>query len=143
VLAAAALGCASSGLFTRELPGEVPDTRGWEKKTGRARCANPVGVIDFELFVSPLRPMVYSVTRYRITLASKQTPENEKLQWDKDGRDVRRYECLPAGADAPCRWREFAHGTAEYDHELGALMTVYFGSSPGVLERAGVTPGKP
>ena len=143
-LAATALSCASSARFSPQLPHDVPDVSRWEQKSGRAPCVNPSGVIDYALFVAPSRPTVYSVTRYRVTLQSPHATQNEKLQWDKDGKDVRRYECVPHAADphAPCDWREFARGSAEYNAELGALITVYFGSAPGLIDRTPPEPGR-
>jgi hypothetical protein len=143
--------CTSGARFAAELPRGVPDISGWERKAGRTTCVNPAGVIDYQLFVSPSRPSLYSVTRYRVTLDSRRLPENEKLQWDRDGVDVRRYECRQGASDAePCQWREFPRGSREYDAELGALVAVYFGSAPGLIERtppspspAPATKGKP
>ena len=126
-LAAAGLACAGFARFSPRLPDGVPDVSRWERSRGSVEIGTPLYKIDYELYVSPLRPAVYSLTRYRFTRKDARQPAHEKLQWDKDGREVHRYECAPEAPSRahPCRWREFAHGSAEYDGELGSLLSVY------------------
>jgi hypothetical protein len=125
--------CRSAAHFTPELPAGLPDVRTWEKSEGVAELDDPRRVVEYELYVGPVRKGVYGVTRYRITLADPEARRttgvtaNEKLQWDVDGREVRRFECLagPAGRPAPCRWTEYARGSTEYDAEMRPLLSVY------------------
>jgi hypothetical protein len=126
-LASFELACAGSVRFSPRLPDGVPDVSRWQKSSGSAELGSPRVTIDYELYVSPARPAVYSLTRYRITPRQASQRQYEKLQWDKDGREVHRYECAPVapGRAHPCRWREFAKGSAEYDGELGGLLSVY------------------
>ena len=129
--------CASGGhRFEVRLPPELPDISRWERSAGRAQLGAPGGSVDYELYVSPARPSVYSVTRYRLSDAAA-GPANEKLQWDRDGRDVRRYECVPDAGAAACRWQEFAHGSREYNGELSTLVAVYFLHAELLHRRAG------
>lgn len=130
-LAALATACRTAG-FAAALPAELPDVTGWEKSIGSAELENPRRSVAYELFVHPDRPAVYSVTRYRIRLLTQgdvaaRHGQDEKLQWDRDGKDVRRYTCeTPAEATSqPCRWRELARGSAEFDLEMPAILSVY------------------
>jgi hypothetical protein len=125
--------CRSAARFAPSLPPGLPDLRTWEKSEGVAELDNPRRVVEYELYVGPVRQGVYGVTRYRITLADPEARRasnlsaNEKLQWDVDGREVRRFECLSEreGRGAPCRWAEYARGSAEYDAEMRPLLSVY------------------
>jgi len=129
--------CASGGhRFTARLPHGLPDISRWEKSAGSAEFKAPDRSLEYELYVAPQRPSVYSVTRYRVREAGA-VPANEKLQWDRDGRDVRRYECVADAGDAACRWREFSHGSKEYDGELSTLVAVYFLHAELLHRRAG------
>jgi hypothetical protein len=105
----------------------LPDVTRWERVRGSFALEDPRGKVDYELYVAPARPSVYSVTRYRVTLEQALQPAREKLQWDRNGLDVRRYECVPQtpAASRPCLWNEFARGSPEYVSELGALLGVY------------------
>lgn len=113
--------------FTPHLPDGVPDVSRWEKATGSAELGEPRYLVEYELYVSPTRSGVYGLTRYRFSRVGAAQPASEKLQWDRDGRDVRRYECAPSDAAhrQPCQWRELPRGSAEYIGELGSLMSVY------------------
>jgi len=129
-LAALAAACGTAG-FAAALPPGLPDVTGWERSAGSAELENPRRSVAYELLVHPDRPAVYSVTRYRTRLAAQDGAGgpgwHEKLQWDRDGKDVRRYTCeKPAGATRrPCRWREFARGSAEYDLEMPVILSIY------------------
>jgi hypothetical protein len=51
---------------------------------------------------------------------------SERLQWDRDGRDLRRFECVEsATVGAPCAWREMEKGGAEYLGEVPILLQLY------------------
>jgi hypothetical protein len=125
--------CRSASRFAVQLPPSVPDVRSWEKTEGVAELDRPRRIVEYELYVGPMRQGVYGVTRYRITIVDPEARRasglsaNEKLQWDVDGREVRRFECLPEheGRQAPCRWTERARGSAEYDAELRPLLSIY------------------
>jgi hypothetical protein len=129
-LASLPAACRSASAFSTRLPAALPDLHAWERSSGHAEFDAPPATMDYELYVSPARPGVYSVTRYRVsrgTPGKAFLPGVEKLQWDRDGHDVRRYECLPrSGAgEAACAWHELAHGSAAYDAELPTLLAVY------------------
>jgi len=123
------LGCRSGGYFVSYLPEALPDVSKWEKMSGSAEIKNPDGRLEYELFVNPVRLGQYSLSRYRFSPRLQSSRDaypssaNEKLQWDRDGRDVRRFECL--GGGRKCDWRELPKGLAAYDSELAALLRVY------------------
>jgi len=132
-LLAAFMACRSASRFTAALPPGLPDVRAWDKSEGTAELDDPRRLVEYELYVGPVRPGVYGVTRYRITLADPEARRttgltaNEKLQWDVDGGEVRRFECLAERDNrrAPCRWKEYARGSAEYDAEMRPLLSIY------------------
>ena len=123
------LGCRSGGSFVAYLPAPLPDVSTWEKMSGRAEIEDPEGRLEYELFVNPGRPGQYSLSRYRFSARQQAVRDaypsiaNEKLQWDRDGRDVRRFECMGGGRN--CDWRELPKGLAAYDGELAALLRIY------------------
>lgn len=126
-LAVATLACASGARFSPQLPPELPDVSRWETISGSFDFDKPPTRLDYQLFVAPARPAVYSVTRYRFTPTSARQPVHEKLQWDRNGVEVRRYECVPESPSraVPCRWEEFLRGSPAYDQELMPLLSVY------------------
>ena len=126
-LACLGVACGGATRFSPRLPPDLIDVSRWEKLAGSAGIVSARLDVEYELYVSPQRPNVYSVTRYRITPWSAREPSHEKLQWDRDGRDVRRYECAPETPSLanPCQWRELPRGGAEYIGELGGLLSIY------------------
>jgi hypothetical protein len=127
-LGLALVACASRGRFTPQLPPELPDVSRWETSWGRVEFpTKPPILLEYQLYVAPGRPAVYSVTRYRFTQKNAQEAAHEKLQWDRNGRDVRRYDCVPENKarTMPCRWVELPHGSVAYNDELPPLLRVY------------------
>ena len=79
--------------------------------------------------VTDLGPVPKGKSRYATT---------EKLQWDRDGRDVRRFECLPSAARASgCSWQEMEKGSADYVREVPVLLWLYGAHNKVVQDRAG------
>jgi hypothetical protein len=125
-LALVVFACASRARFA-PLPAGLPDVSSWETSSGRVEFPNPPTLLEYQLYVAPGRPAVYSVTRYRFTPLNAKNLAHEKLQWDRNGLDVRRYECVPEDKSrpVPCRWQEFQRGSAAYNLELVPLLSVY------------------
>ncbi|MGE0455360.1 MAG: hypothetical protein AB7O37_15350 [Vicinamibacteria bacterium] len=130
-LALAAAACAKRA-FVAGFPPGLPELAGWERSSGSAAFEDPRRRVDYELYVAPARPGAYSVTRYRVRYAdpgvqaaSGITP-SEKVQWDRDGRDVRRFECIasPPQRDG-CAWQELFRGSLAFDKETPALLQIY------------------
>jgi hypothetical protein len=123
---------AYSSRFTSRVPDPIPSLRGWERITGDFGVDDPPTRVEYEFYVNPARPAAYEVVRYRITERAD-TPANrhyastEKLQWDRDGRDVRRFECVPGvmSDPRPCRWREMAKDSQEYEREVPVMLWLY------------------
>ena len=118
--------------FATNVPPVVPSVEGWERITGDLEFQKPRLAVQYEFYVNPARPAIYEVVRYRVTdLAprGKSTrapyPATEKLQWDRDGRDLRRFECVGARAETACVWREMDKGGDDYLREVGVLLWLY------------------
>jgi hypothetical protein len=113
-------------------PAGVPDAAGWEMSSGAAAFEGPDHVVEYELYVSPERGGTYTFTRYRISFSEpedslrQEISATEKMQWDVDGRTVRRYECVGAERRSePCDWREFKPESEEFKRETNNLLLVY------------------
>lgn len=128
---AAAIGlgaCASASSFSRTLPAGVPALEGWEKSTGRAELDDPHRIVSYEFFVRPGREATYEVIRYRISYtdplvrARLDYTSNERLQWDLDGRRLRRFELVPQGEVE--RWEELAADSQRFQRETGVILRV-------------------
>lgn len=118
------------GQFASEAPAVVPSTEGWERISGDLEFEKPRMAVRYEFYVNPRRPMIYEVVRYRVTEITPGTGARgrvrEKLQWDRDGRDLRRFECFRQGDDA-CAWKEMEKGGDAYLGEVALLMQLYNG----------------
>jgi len=130
-LGAAATSCAKR-VFVAGFPPALPELAGWERSSGSAQFDDPHRVVDYELYVAPARPAVYSVTRYRVRYSdpAAQTASgiasSEKVQWDRDGRDVRRFECVSLPPQrGGCVWHELFRGSPAFDKETPAVIQIY------------------
>jgi hypothetical protein len=120
--------CASSGpAFSYALPPDLPSIEGWEKNEARGEMADPRGVIEYQLFVRPGREAVYEVIRYRMTFTDASEGAragynaNERLQWDLNGRTLRRFELVPTSQGGR-RWEELAAGSQRFARETGVIL---------------------
>ena len=129
LLAAALLGggaCSSSRAFSTGLPSDLPSLEGWEMNEAHGKMANPRGIIEYQLFVRPGRGAVYEVIRYRMTFANADEglraglSANERLQWDLNGRTLRRFELMPSAQGA--RWEELTAGSDRFTRETGVIL---------------------
>ena len=115
--------------FTRRVPTDIPAAfQDWERVSADIEIESPRTAIQYEFFVNPERPAIYEVIRYRIldldVPEARRYATTEKLQWDRDGRDIRRYECVVAPGGG-CTWRELAKGSAEYMNEVPVVIGLY------------------
>jgi len=113
--------------FTSRVPPELPAFQGWERITGDIEVESPRLAIQYEFFVNPKRQASYEVVRYRIVQldapADRPYATTEKLQWDRDGRDVRRFECVAKSSG--CAWREMEKGSSDYLREVPVILWIY------------------
>lgn len=128
--------------FTPRTPEGVPSVRGWERITGDFEFETPRLSVQYEFYVNPARPAVYEVVRYRIVemgavAESRRYAVTEKLQWDRDGRDLRRFECVPR-AGGGCSWREMEKGGKDYLREVPVLLWLY-----GLHRNLSLEPSRP
>jgi hypothetical protein len=125
-LASSSCASASASAFSTTLPAEVPNLDGWEKSVARTDLDHPRRIVEYELFVRPGREATYEVIRYRVRYPDAMartdpayTP-NEKLQWDLNGRMLRRYELVPV-ADGS-RWEELSPASERFARETGVIL---------------------
>jgi hypothetical protein len=118
--------------FVTNVPDVVPSVEGWERIDGDFELKKPHVAVQYEFYVNPERPAIYEVVRYRVTelgtrgKGNHAYPTTEKLQWDRDGRDLRRFECVAsAAAGGECVWRELEKGGNDYLREVGVLLWLY------------------
>jgi hypothetical protein len=110
------------------LPPGLPNIEGWEKNEAHGELAAPRGTIAYQLFVRPGREAVYEVIRYRMTFADAREAaragynSNEHLQWDLNGRTLRRFELVPTPQGS--RWEELDAGSERYRRETGMILGV-------------------
>jgi hypothetical protein len=118
--------------FSKDVPLAIPSVEGWERITGDLEFARRRVTVQYEFYVNPARPAIYEVVRYRVTDLGPvpkdkvRYPTTEKLQWDRDGRDLRRFECVetpPAGVG--CTWQEMEKGGSDYLREVPVLLWLY------------------
>jgi len=113
------------------LPEGMPSMRDWAKITGDAELENPRLRVQYEFYVNPVRPGLYELIRYRVTLpegtaGADDYPALEKLQWQVGQKDLRRFECGPGAAPtSPCLWRELVQGSPEYHREMPVILWLY------------------
>jgi hypothetical protein len=116
--------------FAANVPSIVPSVDGWERIAGDLEFQKPRVAVQYEFFVNPARPAIYEVVRYRVTdldprRKGKRYPDTEKLQWDRDGRDLRRFECVEPQAATGCVWQEMEKGSDDYLREVPVLLWLY------------------
>jgi hypothetical protein len=116
---------APAGGFVDHLPEGVPDLGRLSKASGSAELENGTS-LEYELYYDTRRGN-YEIIRYRVSGwdGGGEGPysANERLQWQAQVKDVRRYECEPS-ASGGCRWRELARSGAEYRREVRIVMWV-------------------
>jgi len=121
----------------------IPSVQGWERIAGDLEFASPRVAVQYEFYIHPARPAAYEVVRYRVTdlgpvrKHKPRYPTTEKLQWDRDGRDVRRFECVVnAAGGAGCAWQEMEKGGADYLREVPVLLWLYGAHHKMMQDRA-------
>jgi hypothetical protein len=129
--------------FSTIVPMGIPSVEGWERITGDLEFESPRVAVQYEFYVNPERPATYEVVRYRVTdlgpvpKGQSRYATTEKLQWERDGRDVRRFECVPSAARGSCSWQEMEKGSADYVREVPVLLWLYGAHNKIVQDRAG------
>ena len=117
--------------FSQVVPRGIPSVRGWERITGDVEFESPRVAVQYEFYINPARPGAYEVVRYRVTDLSAggvdrpRHAATEKLQWDLNGRDVRRFQCLSDAGGDGCAWQEMEKGGADYLREVPVLLRLY------------------
>lgn len=127
--------------FTKHLPQGVPDLAGFSKASGSAELDNG-GSLEYELYYRPDRAN-YEIIRYRVTGVAdggdgRPYSPNERLQWQAQVKELRRYECEPAAGD--CRWRELPRDGEDYRREVGVVLKVLDLHRRLLFEREGGSP---
>jgi hypothetical protein len=142
--AAFLLGCATAGShrLAERLPAEVPGTvamAGWEKFAGQGQVSD--GSVVYELYVNPLRPALYEITRYRLTKSTegsdgrtRRHEETEKVLWNSAPGTGEPLWCFEWIAERTWRtlwlgrggeWRRMSPESAAYKSAMGTAIRVY------------------
>jgi hypothetical protein len=122
------VGAAVAAGFSTLVPEGVPDLSTWERISGDLATARVE--LSYLLYVNPARGGLYQVIRYRARFLGpgdapgQDYPPGEKLVWsEKPGRaHLRCFERVESPPGHAPRWREMAHGSAEYDLEMNMVM---------------------
>jgi hypothetical protein len=138
------LGCATMGPYrlTERLPAELPDAAtiaGWERYAGRGRMG--ASTVVYELYVNPVRPALYEITRYRVTSTAtgadgrpRSHQETEKVLWNPatvprqplrcfEWVDEKSWKKLWLGGSG--KWRAIESSTPAYKAEMERAIQVY------------------
>jgi len=135
------LGCATHRLAER-LPAELPDAMtlaGWDRFAGQAQMGD--ASVVYELYVNPVRPALYEITRYRLTSTARDPDgrphsrqETEKVLWNSaPGTDVplRAFEWIARRTWRTLwlvrkgGWRRMEPGTPAYRSAMKMAIQVY------------------
>jgi hypothetical protein len=141
VLVACATAASSPHLIDR-LPPELPDAMtlaGWERYAGEARMGD--SSVLYELYVNPVRPALYEVTRYRVTSTardsdgrSQRRDETEKILWNPATVPRQPLRCFEWIAKRTWKslwlgqtgeWRRIEPATPAYESEIRMAIQVY------------------
>ena len=151
MLAVAALlsGCATAGSrLAEKLPAELPDpvtVGGWEKFAGRADIAE--ASVVYELYVNPVRPALYEITRYRLTTSTtgsdgrtRQQQETEKVLWNSAAgthEPLKAFEWIARRTwrtlwlATKGEWRRMDPDSPDYRSAMKTAINVYFVRNQG------------
>lgn len=124
------------------MPPELPDARtiaGWEKFAGHARMGD--SSVTYELYVNPVRPALYEITRYRLTTTAAGSDgrnrgheETEKVLWNAAPGKREPLLCFEWVAKRTWRklwlgrggeWRRLDPSTQAYKSEMRTAIRVY------------------
>ena len=141
LLAVLGTACATAPGLSRRLPRDVPAAEtlaAWERAGGEAMDAERVVV--YELYVNPLRPGLYEVTRFRVDRLegpaggrTRRVKETEKLLWNARPGTRDPLVCYERTAGRGWKtlwvrrwaWRRLAPGTSEYRSAMFTAIRVY------------------
>lgn len=144
VAALVLLGCATAGAYrlAEPLPAELPDAAtiaGWERHAGQAQMGD--STVVYELYVNPVRPALYEITRYRVTSSAllpdgrrRSHEETEKVLWNPatvPRQPLRAFEWITKRSwktlwlGQPGKWRRIEPATPAYDSEMRTAIQVY------------------
>jgi len=141
LLAVVGPACATAPGLSRRLPREVPAAEtlaAWERAGGEAMDGERVVV--YELYVNPVRPGLYEVTRFRVDRfegpaggRTRRVKETEKLLWNARPGTREPLVCYERAARRgwpplglrPWPWRRLDPGTAEYRSAMLTAIRVY------------------
>jgi hypothetical protein len=127
--------------LARSLPRDIPTAEtlaAWERADGEAEDGEQVFI--YALFVNPLRPGLYEVTRFRVDriegrpgAPTRRVKDTEKLIWNARPGTRAPLVCYERAAHRGWRtlwlrrwaWRRLAPGSAEYRAAMFTALRVY------------------
>ena len=124
------------------LPPELPDAMtiaGWQRYAGEARMGD--SSVVYELYVNPVRPALYEITRYRVTSTAldaagrrRTREETEKVLWNpatEPRQPLRCFEWITKPTwktvwlGEPGKWLKIEPATPAYASEMRTAIQVY------------------
>jgi hypothetical protein len=138
------LGCATAGAYhlTAPLPAELPDAAtiaGWDRHAGQGKMGD--STVVYELYVNPVRPALYEITRFRVTTTSllpdgrrRRLEETEKVLWNPatvSRQPLRAFEWIARRSwknlwlGASGEWRPIEPSTPAYKSQMQTAIAVY------------------
>ncbi|PYQ11397.1 MAG: hypothetical protein DMF80_21815 [Acidobacteria bacterium] len=132
---------ATPGGLAKALPSGIPAARtlaGWEHASGEVRDGD--SSVVYALYVNPIRPGLYEVTRFRVDRPesraggrAKRVKDTEKLLWNARPGTREPLVCYERTGRRSWRtlwlrrwsWRRLAPGTAEYRAAMFTAIRVY------------------
>ena len=138
------LGCATVGSYrlSARLPADLPDAAtvaGWQRFAGQAQMGD--ATVVYELYVNPVRPALYEITRYRVTSTALDTDgsrhsheQTEKVLWNPatvPPQPLRAFEWIAKKSwknlwpGSSGEWRRIEPSTPAYESEMRTAIQVY------------------
>jgi hypothetical protein len=145
VISALVLAASSLVLLAQDRPGALPShavVSQWPRVAGDADFGRGLRV-SYELYVEPSRPMLYAITRYRVSPGRGRADQNEMLIWNAQPGTREPVLCFervmrPAtsSAAASVEWVPVAQSSPTYRDAMMIAVRVYSAYQAVVREQA-------
>ena len=146
MISALVLAASSLVPLAEDRPGVLPShevVSQWPRVSGNADFGRGLRV-SYELYVEPSRPLLYAITRYRVSPGRGAADQNEVLIWNAQPGTREPLLCfervlqppVKEGAMATVEWVAVPHGSQDYRNAMQTAVRVYFAYQAVVREQA-------